>query len=79
MSAVLEAQSIGITFQDNGCGINPEYMMHVKEKFYKGDKAKPGSGIGLALCEEIMHLYKGMLSVDSVYEEGTRVILALPV
>ena len=79
VSAQKQGQRILISFQDNGCGIRGKDLMHIKEKFYKADQSKPGSGIGLAVCEEIMQLHKGQLSIESTYEEGTNVILTIPI
>ncbi len=51
-----------IFIRDFGPGIPEEELPHVKEKFYKGSSKARGSGIGLAVCDEIVHLHGGTLT-----------------
>ncbi|MBR6771824.1 MAG: HAMP domain-containing protein [Clostridia bacterium] len=67
-----------ITVKDRGCGIPKEALPHVKEKFFKGNSEKAGSGIGLALCSEIMALHNGTLEIESEVGVGTEVKIGLP-
>lgn len=67
-----------ITVTDTGCGISPEDLPHIKEKFYKANNTVRGSGIGLAVCDEIMNLHGGTLEIDSVQGQGTSVKLTFP-
>ncbi|MBR3620963.1 MAG: sensor histidine kinase [Clostridia bacterium] len=67
-----------ITVTDTGCGISPEDLPHIKEKFYKANNTVRGSGIGLAVCDEIMNLHGGKLEIDSVQGQGTSVRLTFP-
>lgn len=68
-----------ITVTDTGCGISPEDLPKVKEKFYKANQTVRGSGIGLAVADEIMQLHKGTLEIESGVGVGTTVTLTLPV
>ncbi len=63
---------------DNGVGIAEEDLPHIKEKFYKANNTVRGSGIGLAVCDEIVKYHKGSLDIDSVYGEGTTVTVTFP-
>ena len=63
---------------DNGCGIPPEELPHVKEKFFKGKSSKSQSGIGLSLADEIIRLMKGKLEIASQVGQGTQVTITLP-
>ena len=63
---------------DNGVGISDEDLKNVTEKFFKGSSSKSGTGIGLALCKEIMELHKGEFFIDSTLGFGTEVILKFP-
>ena len=63
---------------DTGCGIPAEDLPKVKEKFYKVDSTIRGSGIGLAVVDEIIRLHKGELEISSVLNEGTTVKITLP-
>lgn len=69
---------VGVTVKDRGCGIDPEDLPRVKEKFFKGKSDRAGSGIGLALCDEIVALHKGTLDITSAPGEGTAVTVRLP-
>lgn len=63
---------------DQGRGISPEDLTNVKSKFYKGKNAVRGSGIGLALVDEIMTALDGTLDIRSILGRGTVVTLGLP-
>ena len=78
VTAELAAGTLQICFADNGCGIAEEDLPHVKEKFYKANISVKGSGIGLAVCEEIISLHKGSININSKLGEGTQVTVTLP-
>ena len=79
IQALRQGDSITIAFSDNGCGIPAEDLPHVKEKFYKANKKVSGSGIGLAVADEIMTLHGGSLDIESSENVGTTVTLTLPI
>lgn len=68
-----------IAIRDYGPGIPEEELPFVKNKFYKGSSKARGSGIGLAVCEEIIARHEGELSVDNAAEGGCRVTIRLPI
>ena len=70
--------SVCILFADDGIGIAAEDLPHVKQKFFKGTSARPGSGIGLAIVNEIVTLHGGKFDIDSIYGKGTTVMLSFP-
>ena len=70
---------ISIAIADQGCGISKEDLPHVKEKFYKANVSVRGSGIGLAVTNEIVNLHGGKLEIDSQEGKGTLVTIYLPV
>ncbi len=69
---------VNISVQDFGIGIPEDELCHVKERFYKGSSKSRGSGIGLAVADEIMKLHGGRLDIESVYNEGTTVTMRFP-
>lgn len=73
VTAVISDKDFTVTVEDNGCGISAEDIPHVTEKFYKANISVKGSGIGLAVCDEIVKLHGGSLKIDSVPGEGTKV------
>ena len=70
---------VTVRVHDYGAGIPTEELPHVKLKFYKGSSKARGSGIGLAISDEIVHLHAGELNIESVVGEGTTVTVRLPV
>ena len=70
--------AVVITIRDEGVGIAPDDLLRVKEKFYKGNQARRGSGIGLAVADEIIRLHAGTLELSSAEGEGTAVCITLP-
>ncbi len=79
----VEARLIGsiikIIISDNGVGISADALPHVKERFFRDNPTRPGSGIGLALADEIVHLHGGTLDIRSEEGIGTTVTIRLPV
>lgn len=69
---------VKIIFNDNGCGISKNDLEHVKEKFYKANNEKHGTGIGLAVVDEIIRLHNGRLEIESNEGSGTSVTVMLP-
>lgn len=69
---------LNIYFVDTGCGISSEDLPRVKEKFYKTSINYRGSGIGLAVADEIVKLHNGEIKISSVLGEGTTVKILLP-
>ncbi|MBR6522948.1 MAG: ATP-binding protein, partial [Oscillospiraceae bacterium] len=68
-----------ITVRDFGPGIPEDELPHVKERFYKGSSKERGSGIGLAVCDEIIRLHDGTLAIENAQGGGTLVTVRLPV
>ena len=69
---------IRVIIKDSGCGIPAEHLPHIKKKFYKANQNVRGSGIGLAVANEIMELHSGSLDIDSQEGMGTTVIITMP-
>ena len=67
-----------VSVSDTGAGIAPEDISKVKQKFYKANKTKHGSGIGLAVADEIVARHGGTLDIESELGKGTTVTIILP-
>ena len=78
-SICAEEEYVVIAIRDYGHGIPEEELPHVKYKFYKGSSKARGSGIGLAVCDEIVTRHGGTMEVDNAEGGGCRVIIKLPV
>ena len=68
---------------DRGCGIAPEHVERLFERFYRVDKARSrkagGTGLGLAIVKHIMQLHRGSAEVRSRPGEGSTFLLRLPI
>ena len=75
---ISEEGCVRITVKDTGVGIPAQDIDRVKEKFYKANKKVRGSGIGLAVADEIVKQHKGLLFLESTEGVGTTVTIVLP-
>ena len=73
-----EEGCVRITVKDTGVGIPAQDLDRVKEKFFKSNKTVRGSGIGLAVADEIIKQHQGLLFVESIENAGTTVTIVLP-
>lgn len=69
---------VRVSIRDTGCGIPAEHLPNVKKKFYKANQLVRGSGIGLAVADEIARLHGGSLDIQSQEGVGTMVTFSLP-
>ncbi|MCI5904098.1 MAG: HAMP domain-containing histidine kinase [Oscillospiraceae bacterium] len=74
-----DADHIEIDISDTGCGISPQDLPKIKTKFYKANYTRRGSGIGLAVADEIIAMHGGKLDILSKQGVGTTVKIILPV
>ncbi len=74
----LEEGFVTVRIRDFGPGIPEEELPHVKMKFYKGSSKARGSGIGLAVCEEIVVMHGGSLTLENASGGGTLVTIRIP-
>ena len=74
-----EESQVVIRIRDFGPGIPEDELQLVKKKFYKGSSKVRGSGIGLAVCEEIVAMHSGSLTIENAPGGGTLVTVRLPI
>lgn len=73
-----------LTVTDTGIGIPPESIPRVFDRFYQVDKARQrsnearGNGLGLSICQSIVHAHRGTITVDSRVGQGTTFTVVLP-
>lgn len=68
-----------ISIEDNGCGMDKDTLSQIFEPFFTTKKTGEGTGLGLALAEQIIRSHKGYLCAESQVGEGTMFHLFLPV
>lgn len=78
----LAAGTAEIMLRDNGPGMSPETIRKIFDPFYstkeRDNTGRGGTGLGLALCKEIMEAHKGKIRVDSTVGRGTAFTLRFP-
>ena len=74
-----DTDHIRIDVSDTGCGISKHDLPKIKTKFYKANHTRRGSGIGLAVADEIIAMHGGQLDITSEQNVGTTVTIILPV
>ncbi len=77
-SIALEGGEQVISIRDYGPGVPEEELPYVKQKFYKGSSKARGSGIGLAVCDEIVKLHGGTFTIGNAEGGGAVVTIRLP-
>ena len=73
-----QEQQVVLKIRDYGPGIPEEELPFVKQKFYKGSSKARGSGIGLAVCDEIVQRHSGTFDIANAPGGGTVVTICLP-
>ena len=79
IEAFEDERGVVISISDTGIGISKEDLPKVKTKFFKSNHTRRGSGIGLAVANEIIALHGGSLDINSEEGVGTTVVIVLPV
>lgn len=80
ISLTPKAEGAEIMVSDTGCGIPPEHISRIFDRFYRVDSSRSteGTGLGLALVKSIADLHGGSISVVSDVSHGTVVTLQFP-
>ncbi len=74
------AADFEVAVSDNGCGIAPEHLPRVFDRFYRAESSRSadGAGLGLALVKSIVDLHGGSARIQSEVGRGTTVTLIFP-
>jgi C4-dicarboxylate-specific signal transduction histidine kinase len=73
---VADGGMLVMTFQDTGPGFPPHAMEKVFEPFFTTKER--GTGLGLAVCRDIVQQYNGQIYAENAAEGGARITLRLP-
>ena len=78
----LKDENIMVRVTDTGCGIPPEDLPHIFDRYYQGNKKRQagdtGAGLGLAITKRICDLHGSAIEVQSVVNGGTTFSFSLP-
>lgn len=75
---VCDSNTVDIYVRDTGEGMSQEVLVHIFERFYKGNSFVQGTGLGLAICRTIVERFRGRISVTSQEGNGTCFTITLP-
>ena len=78
-SVTREGEFEVVRVRDYGPGIPEAELPFIKQKFYKGSSKARGSGIGLAVCDEIVGLHNGIFTIENAAGGGAMVTIRLPI
>jgi signal transduction histidine kinase len=82
VKAESEGHSVRITVEDDGPGIDPEFLPHVFEPFRQADasprRAHDGLGLGLAIARHLVELHGGSMSAANRPRGGAQLTVVLP-
>jgi PAS domain S-box-containing protein len=74
-----DAETVVLTYEDNGCGIPEANLAHIFEPFYTTKLGQGGSGLGLYIVYNLVtHSLGGTLSAENLATQGTRFVLRIP-
>ena len=76
-----KVKRVVVSITDNGCGIKPEYLTAIFEKFNKIDNGigtRMGTGLGLSISKHIIKAHGGDIWAESDYPNGTQLFFTLP-
>ncbi len=82
LSLIPTVDAVELRVEDTGTGIAADDLPHLFERFYRARNVRArtyeGSGIGLSLVQELVHLHAGAIEVTSVVDQGTTFIVRIP-
>lgn len=70
---------VKVDISDNGCGMSDEVIRQIFDPFFTTKKGGKGTGLGLALVEQIIGSHKGYIQAESVPEQGSTFHIWLPI
>jgi two-component system, OmpR family, phosphate regulon sensor histidine kinase PhoR len=77
-----DADSVVIQVEDRGCGIGPEHLSRIFERFYRVDRARSrelgGTGLGLSIVKHIAQAHGGRAEVESTVGDGSIFSIRVP-
>ena len=82
LKCALENKNLLISVEDNGFGIEAEFLPRILEPFSRAEedahRAQDGTGLGLSICQKLIEAYGGTIEVESSYGLGTKVTCKIP-
>jgi signal transduction histidine kinase len=77
-----EGEDAVLAVSDTGIGIAPENLHRIFDRFYRVEdpraRAHEGTGLGLALVQQLVHVHDGSVTADSTPGQGTNILVRIP-
>ena len=73
-----EPSHLDIVVEDTGCGIAPENLPSIFNRFWQANRTSGGAGLGLAIVKGIVESHHGQIHVESALNRGTTFRVRLP-
>lgn len=78
IEAKITNEELHVKIEDNGIGIEEQYLKNIFDMFYRASPEAKGSGLGLYIVKETLEKLKGNVQVESAYQEGTTFTITIP-
>ncbi|UXX78737.1 HAMP domain-containing histidine kinase [Reichenbachiella carrageenanivorans] len=78
IEAEINPNELKVEIEDNGIGIEEQYLDHIFNMFYRASPEAKGSGLGLYIVQETLEKLKGKITVESTYNVGTKFVVTIP-
>jgi signal transduction histidine kinase len=82
VEAVDQGETVLIVVEDTGPGIPQDRLSAIFERFGQADGSTKrkygGAGLGLAICKSLVEHHGGVITVESVFGEGSKFLVILP-
>ena len=83
MWADVKQGMLWVSVIDTGIGISEEDLPHIFERFWRSDRSRNrksgGTGIGLAITKHLVELQQGIITVESILEQGSTFSFSIPI
>jgi len=78
ISIKIDNYYLSVSIKDTGCGISKENLSKIFDPFFTTKEAGEGTGLGLSISLKIIEDHKGKIEYNSVVNQGTEVVITLP-
>ncbi|PMR68484.1 sensor histidine kinase [Halomonas heilongjiangensis] len=78
VAVAYSAQTVRLRVSDDGCGVSPQQLTRLTERFFRASPGTPGSGLGLAIVNEIARAHGASMELDSPPGQGLSVTVTFP-
>jgi len=79
ISTYSDAESIYLSFQDEGVGMDDETQQKMFDPFFTTKKIGQGTGLGMSIAYKIVKAHNGTIDVESALGKGTKIVISLPI